>query len=267
MSLPFFLSALKSHRSTALIWGAFAFAFAVLVMYLYPTFENMALDYLELMPEQLLRAVGLEGIIAGGGFTLELYVTSEFLGWWPVVVTIYAIFTMGGTVAHEVDKGTMDLLLSQPLRRYQVVSSKFVVFVLGLAFIQLISFAGLIVGLLLIDTTAPLWGIFLALVQGAFLILAVGSYSIFFSCLFLDPRKTLMASGGLTAALYILNFMSPSLGSYEWINRLSLFHYYLPGKIVQDAALDWTGVAVLLVVAALCFIAALAVFQRKDIVT
>ena len=273
MNLAIFFSNLKSSRGGMIAWGAFGFLFGLLVMYIYPSIGDVSgiSEYLENLPEQFKAAFGLTGegvslLTPEGFYSLEAFVSVEYLSWWPPVLAIYAIFAAGGIVAREVERGTMDLLLSQPVHRYQVVISKFAVFLTALLVVSIVSLAGLAAGFALIEEKADLLGVSLALLQSFLLVMAVAGYSALFSCLFLDPRKTQMAAGVLTAGLYILNFMAPSLGSFDWAKKISLFYYYQPLPIVQNAALNWAGVGIYLGVTVVCFIASLVVFQRRDIV-
>ena len=266
MSLALFLAHLKSSRWGIVAWVAIIFVYALLVIYLYPTVaDTFGTEYYQILPDWLKQALGLEDVDLSGGLPLSIYVTTEFLAWWPLLVGIYAIFAAGGIVAREMDKGTLGLLLSQPLRRSRLLSSKFAAFCLALIFIGIAAVAGIALGFALIDVSASLGGICLAVVEGLCLVLAIGSYSLLFSCIFLDPRRTLTASGLLTAAFYILSFIAPILGRFDWLSRLSLFYYYRPGQIVDTATPDWAGLGIYLGLTAVCFIASLRVFQRRDI--
>ncbi|MBI4295179.1 MAG: ABC transporter permease subunit [Chloroflexi bacterium] len=268
MRRSLFLAHLKMGRWGVVAWAGSFFVFGLFVMYMHPFMagaEGMS-SYVENLPEAIKIAGGFGGVsLSGGLLSLEIWVVTEFLGWWPLIVGVYAIFAAGGIAAREVERGTMDLVLAQPVRRYQVLASKFAVFLAGLIGIALASLIGLILGLALIETDASLKAISLGLAPGLLLVLAIGSYSVLFSCVFLDSRKTLTASGSLTAALYILNFMAPSLGKLEPVNRLSLFYYYRPYQVVHTSTLDWTGAGIFLAVAVVCFVAAVVVFQRRDI--
>ncbi len=68
------------------------------------------------------------------------------------------------------------------------------------------------------------------------------------------------------AGSYILNFIVPILDpSVSWLRNLSVFYYYQPQEIISSASLNGTAVAVYATVAVVGFVAALAVFQRRDI--
>lgn len=265
-----FLSNLKLSRWGIVAWAGLMGIYALFTMYLYPNMKESFGEYaaiMERLPQALKEAMGLEGIdFSQGLFSLESYVAVEFLTWFPPVVAIYAVLTAGGGVAREVERGTMDLLLAQPVARSKVVSTKFALFLVGASAIALGSVAGLALGRFITGEEARLWAMSLAVFQGLLLVLAVGAYSLLFSCLFLDPRKSLLLSGVVTVVFYILNFIAPILGSLGWLKQLSLFHYFRAEEIARTGRLDGLGVAVFLGIALACFIASLIVFQRRDII-
>ncbi|MEW6033917.1 MAG: ABC transporter permease subunit [Chloroflexota bacterium] len=268
MNPHLYLSNLKSSRVGIITWSILIALYGLLVMYLYPAMKNATgiAEYIQNLPEPLKEAIGITQLLTPEGiYPLKSFVAVEFLAWAPVFVAIYAIFAAGNIAAKEVEMGTMDLLLSLPVSRTRLLASKFAVFITGLLAIQAASMAGLAIGMYLIEDRMSLASLALALVQASLLVLAVGSYSLLFSCIFLNPRKTLTVSGTLTVVLYILNFMAPSLGSYQWVRRLSLFHYYRTEAVINSASLDWGGVAVFLVVIAVCLASAMLIFRRRDI--
>ncbi|MBI4302570.1 MAG: ABC transporter permease subunit, partial [Chloroflexi bacterium] len=202
-----------------------------------------------------------EGII-----NFDAWLSTEYINFWPVLLAVYAIFSAGGMVAREVERGTMDLLLSQPLPRYRVLITKFATILVGLCIIALFSMVGIYLGISIVNAQANEWGILLALVQGIFMLIAIASYSALFSCLFLSPRTTLTTSGVLTGASYIINVTATSLGPLSWTQKLSLFYYFRPLEVIHTSRLDGTGLGIYLAVSIVCLALALVIFERKDIV-
>jgi ABC-2 type transport system permease protein len=271
MSIPLILTNLKSARWGALAWGVSVLLMGLFVVNLFSTMgEGMSgmLELIESYPEQLRIAMFGSTTVPGAdgeGFTLNLWISTEFLAWSPLLMAIYAIFSAGTGLAQEVERGTIDLLLSQPVARYRVVISRFATFALTLTAILAAGYIGLLLGDATIEANLDLWATFLAIFQIYLLVLAVGSYCLFFSCLFLQPRRALIASGILTTALYIINFVAPSLGSADWLQKLSLFHYYRPPEILNNSQMDAPGVTIYVTVAAVFLLSSLVVFQRRDI--
>ena len=270
MSIKLFLSTLKLGRWGLVAWLTLIFLYGVLTMYLYPTMGESTIDimgYLNSLPDAMKAAFGYEGIdFSSVTFTPEAFATLEFLVLWPLLIGIYGIFSSTG-IAHEVERGTLDLLLAQPVKRYKVLISKFSVFVIAALLIAIASLLGLLFGSIIINESVNTLSLTLALFEALLFVLAIGSFTLLCSVIFLEPRKTLLAAGVFMGGSYILNFMVPVLDpSISWLRNLSLFYYYQPNDVVTNAALDGTAVAVYTAVSIICFITALVIFQRRDLV-
>lgn len=273
MSPALFLSNLKSHRGTIAAWGVLLLAFALIVVTLYPRVKEIGFFevwMVESMPEPLRIAitgsgVGSSPLTPEGYIRLDAWLTLEYTSWWPLTVAVYATIFTSGIVAREVERGTIDLILSHPLRRYQLVMSKFTVFLVGVFAISIASLAGIALGLGIIQSPGPYKALTLVLLQGGLLVVAIGGYTTLFSCLFLEPRRALVASGTLTAALYLLNLTGSLLGPLEGARRISPFYYFRAQQIMDTGQLDWAGVGFYLGIAVACVILSLVVFQRRDI--
>ena len=140
-------------------------------------------------------------MFATGGFSLAGFLGTEYLNWWPLMAGIYAFMFCSGIVAREVERGTMELLLSHPIPRYRVVVSKFVSFLAIVGILVVCSVLGIAAGLLTVDEELNIWRVFLVTVQGGLVVVSIAAYSLLLSCLLLDPRKAMPMAGGLTAAL------------------------------------------------------------------
>jgi ABC-2 type transport system permease protein len=181
------------------------------------------------------------------------------------MIGIYAIFSSIG-IAREVERGTLDLLLAQPVKRHKVLISKFAVFVLAAILIAIASLVGLALGSALIQESVDIISLSLVLLEALLFVLAFASVTLLFATIFLQPRRSLLAAGVIMAGSYILNFIVPILDpSISWLRNLSLFYYYQPQDIINSAALNGTAIAVYAAVAVVSFVAALFVFQRRDI--
>ncbi len=266
MSLRLFLSNLKLSRWGLVAWAGIIFLYGVLTMYLYPTMTEDILGYLNSLPEAMKAAFGYEGVdFTTFTFTPEAFATLEFLVLWPLLIGIYGIFSSIG-IAREAERGTLDLLLAQPVKRYKVLISKFAVFALAALLIAVASLLGLVFGATLINESVNINSLALVLFEAFLFVLAIGCFTLLCSTIFLEPRKSLLAAGVVMAGSYILNFIVPILSdSFSWLRNLSLFYYYQPNEVVSSASLNGTAVAVYASVAIVCFIAALVVFQRRDL--
>jgi|TARA_B100000315_G_C14434415_1_gene521700 ABC-2 type transport system permease protein len=266
LSLRLFLNNLKLGRWGLLAWTVIIFLYALLTMSLYPTMKSTDIfSSINEMPEAFQAAFGWEG--ADFILTPESFAAMELLVLWPVLIGIYAIFSSIG-IAREVERGTIDLLLAQPVQRYKILISKFAVFVLAAILIASASLVGLIVGSAMIQESVDIITLSLVLIEALLFVLVFASLTLFFATIFLQPRKSLLAAGVLMAGSYILNFIIPIMDpSISWLRNLSLFYYYQPQEIISNASLNGTAIVVYAGVAMVAFVAAILVFQRRDIST
>ena len=269
MSLKIFLSNLKLSRWGIISWAGIIFLYGILTMYLYPTIKDSSIDmlsYMNSLPEAFKAALGYEGIdFTSLTFTPEAFATLEFLILWPLLIGIYGIFSSVG-IAREMEGGTLDLLLAQPVKRYKVISAKFGVFAFSAIIIAIVSVLGLALGAAIINESVDIGSMSMVLFEGLLLVLAISCITILFAAIFLQPRRALLFGGVFMALSYILNFMIPILpDSFEWVRNLSIFYHYQPNDIIANDALNGTAVAIYSFISIACFSAALYIFQRRDL--
>ena len=270
MNRYLFAFGLKSSRGGLIAWSVFFILYGILMVYLFNPMQDIAdtiAEYADKFGAMFEIFAGDIGSLLNPDGTLSLgkWLSLEYLSMWPMMMAVYAIFFGGNIVAREADKGTLDMLLSQPVKRTQVIMSKFAVFPLLLLGVAAASILGIVIGMGIIGTASDVAGICLVFLPGMLLPMAVASYSLLFSCIFLDPRKTLMAAGSLTGLFFLLNILSDTIDSLDWIGYLSIFHYYAPGEIAADFNVDWLGIGVYTAIIAVCTAASVYVFQRRDI--
>ncbi len=275
MSRSLFWTTLRLSQWAIASWGVLLVLYGILILLLFPVMKESSgpvlENYIRSLPEGVLNAMGLtkevlDNFLAEGGYSIGGWLGTEYLIWWPVVAGIYAFMFGSGAVAREVERGTMELLLSHPISRAQVVVSKFASFLAITGLLVVCTVAGIAVGLLLIDEELNLVRVSLVTVQGGMAVVSIGAYSLLLSCLTLDPRKAMALAGGIMAALYILNLMGPLLDSFHWVQKLSLFYYYRPMDIIAQGNFSISSLVVYLGITVACFTAALVVFQRRKAV-
>lgn len=269
MSLKLFFSNLKLGRWGIATWAILIFLYGILTMYLFPTMgdaNESILSYLNQLPDAMKAAFGYEGIdFTTLTFTAEDFVTLEFLIVWPLLIGIYGIFS-GVGIAREAERGTLDLLLAQPVKRYGVLISKYSVFIFAALLITAASLLGLFTGTMFIDDSVNMGTISLALIEAFLLALSFATVALLCSAIFLEPRKALLFAGGFMGISYIVNFMVPVLDpAFNWVRNTSLFYFYQPNEVVESNSLNGETIAVYLSVIVICFIASLVVFQKRDI--
>lgn len=223
----------------------------------------------------------------------------------PLIQTIFCIWAIGrasGAIAGEIDRGTMELLLAQPLPRYKVILAHLCVDLLTIPVLCLSLWAGTWVGNWLVGPielhaedlqklpfpvevdprslqVAPaafgvgLWNV-------AALIFAVTGYTMWLSARGRLRGKVMGLAVFITLLQFLVNVVGQLWDALAPLRPLTVFYYYQPQQIIRrgqwsvDLGGVWNGghhlwavnlLAVLLTVGGLGYALALWKFCRRDL--
>ena len=222
-------------------------ALGLLEMYivLFPAIQKQSANFNEMMksfPPEMFKAMNMDPSSLSFS-TLESYLSTEYMSFlWPILAVIFAISIANYISVTEIDKGTIETLLSLPVKRVKIFIERYLT---GL--LILISFA--VISLLSVILLANVHGIdyvsknyFTATVGSIFFIWAVYSLSVLFSVIFSEKGKSTMVSSGLLILMYVFGVISALKDSLINLRYFSFFYYFngpeLLGKnIYPDYAL------------------------------
>ncbi len=256
---------LWEQRRAIVGWGLGLFAAGAMYAPFYPSIRENAETfdrYLESMPEFFREAF----LGRTGDFTSPAgYLSTELFSFFaPLLFLLFAIGAGAKAVAGEEERQTLDILLSTPIPRRRVVVEKFLAMLAGGAVLAaLLWLAVPLVGPpfeLRVDladlTAAVLMCYVLAMAFGA-IALAVGAGT---------GRRGLAIgiTGGIAAGSWLVDLLAPAAEATEWLQYLSPMHHYLDAEAMLRG-LDVGGTLVLAGIALAGFLAALALFERRDL--
>lgn len=171
----------------------------------------------------------------------------------PFVQTILCIWAIGraaGAIAGEIDKGTMELLLAQPVARSRLLLAHLCVDLLTIPVLCLSLWAGTWVGTGLngwIDFSAPVTSRELrvdprhfapALLNAAALVFAVSGYTMWLSAAGRFRTRILSIAILLTLLQFLLNTVGQLWNAVANLRPLTVFYYYQPQPVVLQGR--WT---------------------------
>jgi ABC-2 type transport system permease protein len=250
------------HR--ALVWWSLGLLFTVLM---YASFwpsvrENAAqfTQYVQKLPEAIRNLMG------GAEFaTPEGYVQTELfslLG--PILLLVYAIGAGARAIAGEEETGTLDLLLSTPLARRRVLLDKFGSMVTATFYLAMLTWLSLIVLGPLFDLHVSFGGLGAATFNLFLLALAFGAVAFLVGTATGNKGAAIGVAGGLGVVTFVLNTLSPSVRVLTPFRSLSPFHYY-SGHQPLTNGFNGVDILVLFGLSAVALMAALGVFERRDL--
>ena len=264
MSIVMFRRALKDLR-WALAWYAGGLgAFVLLMMGFYPTVREHAEEFQRMLsayPEPLMKAFGVTDFTTMAGFMGA----EVFSALWPLVAAIFAILAGAATVALEVERGTVELWLSVPERRWRLLLANVAALMVGIALITAATLAALASGAALIGERFAPSGLLAMGVVLASCGIAVGGYAVQASSFSSDRGKAAGLAAALTLAFYVA-FIVGELGErWAWLGRITIFSAYQPQRALETGQVPLAGTAALLAIGVLCVASAAAIVERRSI--
>ncbi len=259
-----FLKSLRDLRWptfwTGLGLGILGFYF----MWLFPTIGKMMdlQSILDAFPPALRALIGGQLIDLGspaGFLNMELFPLML-----PLILGGFAIGVASGATAGEEARGTLDVLLAEPLERWAVLTEKTVAIVLATIIVAAFLLVGVWGGAAFTGTDLALDKVVAGLVVGTLLALAFGGITLAIAA-FTGSRATAIGiTGALLVATYFINALAPMVESLNQIRGISPFFYYLGHDPLRNG-LDLGDAAVLAVVAVVGFAVSLVGFERRDL--
>lgn len=216
-------------------------------------------DYIANLPE------AIRNLIGGDYGTPQGYVQAEMFSLlMPVLLLVYAIGAGARAIAGEEEAGTLDLLLSTPIRRSRVLLDKFVAMVgaslllASLAWVAIVAIGrpyGLTVSL--VNLSAAVVNLFLLGVAFGSIAVAVGSATG-------NKGMAIGVTSGLGLITFVLKTLAPSVPALKPLRILSPFYFYADHRPLANG-FNGTDIVVLAGISVVAVVAALFVFDRRDL--
>lgn len=249
-----------------LVYGAGIVAYVLMLTSMFPSITKIGAAkkaYMEDLPEGFLKFFNVKDFNIT---SFDNYMTLQFLGLiWIIVMAAFVIALARGMVAGEIQDGTLELLLAQPIARWNILLSEGAVLLGGIVFLVLLTvlatFAfGAAFG---IELSYGGYAAFIPL--GIALAAAIAGYSVLLSAVMREPRRVALAAAGVTLAFYIVHFVGIYSKSLAKVDYFTIFRYYDPQTLLKTGGVPVRDILVLLGFAAVTFAAAVFFFQRRDI--
>jgi len=252
-------------------FGAFSFVVVGVLQYLIVrliTTEDtatMVRGVIEQLPERMRMIVSeqfITRLTTGGavafGFSHPLALA---------LLAINAIQFPARHVAGEIEGGTMEWLLAQPVARLRVVLSvsgaggvTLLAIVCGAWIGSLSALAG--AGALVPDLLFKILGVGFNL---WILMVLVMSYTLVLAAFARDGGKVALRAAAVTFVFYLLHVLVPIWDAIAFTRPFNFFTYYQPQKLISGERSITLDVVVLAMVAAVCELIAARRFCRRDI--
>ncbi len=264
-----FGKAFRDSRRAALVLGAlFALIFLVTAAQVAQQFDTVAsrlafATQLQALPPifqgMLGEPIGIERL---GGF-----MSWRILNFLPVMLGIWSVVALSGTLAGELGRGSMDMLASAPISRAGVAVQKLAGYLAALA---------LAIGLMTLGMAAA-FAVFAKLPGDEVGIEAIAAHAIWLYVTILVPGAVAFAlapvmgrSGALGVGAvvlfgsFVINGFASSVSAFEQLQGLSYFSLTADHRPIAGR-FDWPAVGTLAVVVIALLVAGVLAFARRDL--
>jgi len=259
------IHSLKTSWKGLLLLNLVFIGLAVMVISIYPTIkESTGLqEYIHSLPEAFISVFGRSGLDIT---MLEGYLNMELYQWgWVLLLGVYFAFVSSSLISKEIEDKTIDMLLSNPVSRGRILLEKFLGLVPSIILINIITPLAILGCATYINETIDTTYLFYTHFASIPYLFAACALGLLFSVIFDEARRANTLAIGTVFAMYIIEALSLLSEKYSAIGKISLSHYYDPGKTLIEHDVDITGIAILFFITVVLLAAAVIYFQKRDI--
>jgi ABC-2 type transport system permease protein len=207
--------------------------------------------------------------VFAGGFTdltsPEGYLNSQLYS--LLVPILFLIFTIGrgsGAIAGEEERGTLDILLSNPTMRVQVLIQKFAAIVVATSVLAFVLWLSVVIGGVLVDMNLSLWRTAQVTLSAVLLGVVFGALALMLDSAFGKRSLSTGIAGALAIATYFMYAFAPLVEGLEPVEKVFPYYYYIGADPLTNG-LNLAHAAVLIGITAALLAAAIVTFERRDL--
>lgn len=255
---------LRKRGTAVLGWGIGIGAYLAMIMAmapeLAPEFANMDLSSIPIY-----QAFGMSEDF---NFTSVASLVAVYVSFLGLTIAIYAVLTGASALAGEEEDGTLEITLSLPMPRWQIVLAKALAIAVSLFVVLLIAYLGYLAVFPGVEAELngdiTLRDLFLSTIESwplafffAMFTLCMGAYL---------PRRAhaLTVGLGLLIGGYLFNNLAEQAGPLKGLREYLPFYYNTGGTVLTEG-LDWGNMAVLTGAGVVFLVLALLSFQRRNV--
>jgi ABC-2 type transport system permease protein len=259
------IKSLRDARGGFVWWSLGLVGLVALMVSVFPTVhDNPSLNKLVEDYPQALKA-----FIAFGGqvdYTSPAgYLGSELFSFMvPLLLMIAAIGAGAGTIAGEEERGTLELLLANPISRRRLVLEKAAAMTAEVLALGVVLLLSLWIGALLVGMDISLAHLTAATLSAVVLAIAYGAIALLLGAATGRRALAIGVSAAAAVAAYLVNGLAPLVDGLEVPRKLSPFYHYAAGDPLRHG-LAASHSLVLLAIATAATLLAPAAFARRDI--
>jgi ABC-2 type transport system permease protein len=259
------LDSLRQSRRTIFVLAVAAAAFYFLVLLSSSSFltEGSGFDQFLKNPPR--------GITALLGGSVDFFHPAGWLATamlHPVTIALLTAAGMtvaAGAVAAEVERGTIDLVLTRPVGRTPYLLGKAAAAIAAVTVVEVAGLIGVLIARASISkmNTLPVGGTLLGFAGSWALFVAFAMLTLLVSTRTSLRSRATGISVGIVVGTFFVNYIALLIDGLAWMRFASPFHYFSPSDLIAGDSVG--DPFVLLALALVALAAAIASFARRDL--
>ncbi|MDJ1432854.1 ABC transporter permease subunit [Halostagnicola sp. A-GB9-2] len=228
----------------------------------FPSFADADIDELvEAYPPAMQEAFGIQTLGTIEGFlAVEIY---QFM--WLLLLGLYVAYAAANSVAEDVERDRMDLVLSLPVSRGRVVLETFAALAVPVLVLNAIVPVAVYGGVVAVGESISVQDLAMVHLLSIPYLLACTAIGLVLSVTVSRATVANRLAIAVVFVLFLIESITVGTDDYGWIGNGSPTHYYDPTEILVESTYDLTGAAILLIATAVLVLIARALFSRGDI--
>lgn len=245
-----------------LVWGGVLGLYSAAIVATYPTFGDMqGFDqFIQAYPRGLREAFNITEM-----GTIEGFLDTEIFSFMaPLALAFFPILAGSSAIAGAEERGTIDVLLGNPIRRWQFVVGSFVAMAISL--LGIVAVAGLFawVTAVLVDVNLPVESAAEGYLNLWPICLFFGALALLCSTILHRRSLAIAIPGVVLLGMYLVDVLGKVSKDLEELRDYSVFYYY--GSAIRDG-IDWMNFGGMTLAALTLVLLAMLLFYRRDIYT
>ena len=254
------------RRWSLISFSVGSIAFLLLYVLIFPSFQHETAKFNELLqsyPKAVLKAFNIENLQFS---SIEGYISAEHFSFvWPLLAIFLAISTAGNSIAGEIEKATMAITLSMPIKRAKIYIAKALSGLLSIGGFALVTTLSLIPLSKINNVSLNYNHVLKVSVLATLFALAIYCLAMMFSAIYSEKSKVYFWMGGILVSMYVANIVSGLVNNLKNLEYISMFHYFSADKAIVQGHLSLQSILVFAVLSIISLLIGYAVFIKRDI--
>lgn len=256
---------LSQRRIATITFCLIGLGFLWLYTAMYPSLAKSSADIAAVyktIPKSIMQAFNIEQL----DFSFNGFLASKHFDLaWPLMAILLSLSLAGNTIAGEIEQGTMNFLLAQPVSRRDLYIAKYLAGTIMMTIFVVCSILAIIPLTMVYNISSSASTIWLSAGVSWLFAMAIFSLGFFASSLFRERSRVYFLAGGLIFLMYIARVFSAIFDQLSWLKHLSFFYFYNANSLFGSGTLNQVSTVVFGLTIVLGFGFGLYIFQKRDI--